>query len=104
MVLLFTEPPVILGPLPPATIDEGGPIILPCISHGLPPPVITWYKNGRPLVADGVRVTILDNGQRLRITQAKGEDTGNYECRAKNSLGEVAETFQLTIQGTYMDL
>nr|XP_051676343.1 hemicentin-1 isoform X2 [Oryctolagus cuniculus] len=78
------------------TVREGAPASLQCESHAVPPPVVTWYKSGRP-VAESQRVRILADGQTLRIENAEVSDTGQYVCRAINVAGRDDKSFHLNV-------
>ncbi|XP_066933586.1 peroxidasin-like [Clytia hemisphaerica] len=74
----------------------GTNIGLSCRATGYPTPVVTWQKNGARLPSDG-RHVILPSGQ-LRISRARKEDEGQYECSAFNVIGVVSTTANLTIK------
>uniref|UniRef100_A0A8C6L964 Ig-like domain-containing protein n=1 Tax=Nothobranchius furzeri TaxID=105023 RepID=A0A8C6L964_NOTFU len=61
-------------------------ISLECISSGIPPPNITWLKDGRP-----VDTTM----EHLKV--ARLEDSGKYTCLATNAAGEAQQNVQLSI-------
>lgn len=64
--------------VPPSIRDSGGnsPVVisvrvgnsvtLECQSNAIPPPTITWYKNGR-LVTETANLRLLADGQTLKI-------------------------------------
>lgn len=64
--------------VPPSIRDSGGdtPVLvntlvgkslsLECETNAIPPPSISWYKNGR-LVTESANMRILEEGQRLEI-------------------------------------
>lgn len=72
----FTVPVAFL--VPPSIRDSGGdaPVVvntlvgksltLECETNAVPPPSITWYKNGR-VVSGSANLRILEEGQRLEI-------------------------------------
>lgn len=51
-------------------IREGTSVSLECESNAVPPPVITWYKNGR-IITESTHVEILSDGQMLHIKKAE---------------------------------
>uniref|UniRef100_A0A8B9H722 Hemicentin-1 n=1 Tax=Astyanax mexicanus TaxID=7994 RepID=A0A8B9H722_ASTMX len=63
------------------------PISLYCETNAVPPPTLTWYKDGR-LLASNDRVLILPGGRVLQIPRAQAEDSGRYTCVAVNDAGE----------------
>lgn len=62
----------------------------------MPPPVITWSKNGR-MIPDSTNVEILTGGQTLHIRRAEVSDTGQYVCRAINVAGRDDKNFHLNV-------
>ncbi|MXQ87588.1 hypothetical protein E5288_WYG017782 [Bos mutus] len=77
-------------------VREGTSVSLECGSNAVPPPVITWYKNGR-MLTESARLEILADGQMLRITKAEVSDTGQYVCRAINVAGRDDKNFHLNV-------
>ncbi|TKS79048.1 Hemicentin-2 [Collichthys lucidus] len=74
----------------------GHPISLSCESNAIPPPKLSWYKDGRKLIsADGV--VLLPGGQVLQIARVQREDAGKYTCQAVNEAGEDRMHFELEI-------
>uniref|UniRef100_H0WC62 Hemicentin-1 n=1 Tax=Cavia porcellus TaxID=10141 RepID=H0WC62_CAVPO len=77
-------------------IREGTSVSLECESNAVPPPVITWYKNGR-IITESTHVEILSDGQMLHIKKAEVSDTGQYVCRAINVAGRDDKNFHLNV-------
>ncbi|XP_029295180.1 LOW QUALITY PROTEIN: hemicentin-1 [Cottoperca gobio] len=74
----------------------GHPVSLSCESNAIPPPKLSWYKDGRKLTsANGV--VILPGGQMLQISRVQKEDAGKYTCQAVNEAGEDRMHFELEI-------
>lgn len=71
--------------VPPSIRDSGGdaPVVvnvlvrksvtLECESNAVPPPTITWYKNGR-VVTESANLRILAEGQMLEIKNSEVRD------------------------------
>jgi len=61
---------------------------LSCRVEGFPEPEISWLYNGKP-IESGVKYSIFKelDEQILIIFNPTEIDSGNYECRAQNSLG-----------------
>ncbi|KAL2089466.1 hypothetical protein ACEWY4_014154 [Coilia grayii] len=78
------------------SVRVGNSVTLECESNAVPPPIITWYKNGRP-VAENANLRILADGQRLELKGAEVSDTGQYVCKASNVAGQVDKNFHLNI-------
>ncbi|XP_049724489.1 hemicentin-1 isoform X1 [Elephas maximus indicus] len=77
-------------------VREGTSVSLECESNAVPPPVITWYKNGR-MITESTHVEILVDGQTLHIKKAEVSDTGQYVCRAINVAGRDDKNFHLNV-------
>ncbi|XP_038613568.1 hemicentin-1 [Tachyglossus aculeatus] len=77
-------------------VREGSPVSLECESNAVPPPVISWYKNGRK-VTESANVQILTDGQMLHIKGAEVSDTGQYVCKAINIAGRDDKNFHLNV-------
>ncbi|XP_067083733.1 hemicentin-1 [Osmerus mordax] len=74
----------------------GHPVSLSCESNAIPPPRLSWYREGRKLSsADGV--VLLPGGQVLQISRVQKEDSGKYTCQAVNEAGEDRMTFDLEV-------
>ncbi|XP_069890339.1 hemicentin-1 [Dipodomys merriami] len=77
-------------------VREGTSVSLECESNAVPPPVITWYKNGR-MITESTHMEILADGQMLHIKKAEVSDTGQYVCRAINVAGRDDKNFHLNV-------
>ncbi|XP_036382492.1 hemicentin-1 [Megalops cyprinoides] len=74
----------------------GHPVTLSCESNAIPPPRLSWYRQGRKLsTADGV--VLLPGGQVLQIPRVRKEDAGKYTCQAVNEVGEDRMHFELEV-------
>ncbi|XP_069497466.1 hemicentin-1 isoform X2 [Ambystoma mexicanum] len=92
--------------VPPNIAGTGGPqdvtvlqnrqVILECKSDAVPPPTITWLREGKPLQATP-RVRILSNGRYLQINNAELADTASYTCVSSNIAGKTTREFVLTV-------
>ncbi|NXJ63832.1 HMCN1 protein, partial [Rostratula benghalensis] len=80
------------------TVIEGSLISLVCESSGIPPPSLTWKKNGSPLVAELLgRVRILSGGRQLQISIAEKSDAASYTCIASNVAGSATKEYSLQV-------
>ncbi|XP_020029390.1 muscle, skeletal receptor tyrosine-protein kinase isoform X6 [Castor canadensis] len=75
----ITRPPISVK------IIEGLKAVLPCTTMGNPKPAVSWIK-GDTTLRENSRIAVLESGS-LRIHNVQKEDTGQYRCVAKNSLG-----------------
>ncbi|XP_071342317.1 hemicentin-1 isoform X2 [Trachinotus anak] len=73
------------------------PISLGCISSGIPPPSITWLKNGRPVDTTQEHLKLESAGRTLKVTEARLEDSGKYTCLATNAAGEAQQHIRLSV-------
>ena len=66
---------------------------------GRPPPRVTWFKNGEPVIEDNVRrITVQENGVESYIFDACCEaDTAEYSILAENSGGRAVSSCKLTV-------
>ncbi|XP_065505206.1 hemicentin-1 isoform X3 [Caloenas nicobarica] len=80
------------------TVIEGSLISLICESSGIPPPSLTWKKNGSPLLADlSGRVRVLSGGRHLQISIAEKADAASYACIASNVAGSAKKEYSLQV-------
>ncbi|XP_068809627.1 hemicentin-1 isoform X4 [Struthio camelus] len=91
-------PPNIAGTSGPQdlTVLQNGQVILECKSDAVPPPTISWLKDGE-LLEGTPRVRILSNGRYLQINNADLSDTASYTCVARNIAGQMTREFILTV-------
>ncbi|XP_031715320.1 hemicentin-1 isoform X1 [Anarrhichthys ocellatus] len=73
------------------------PISLECISSGIPPPGITWLKDGRPVDTTQGHLKLESAGRMLKVTEARLEDSGKYTCLATNAAGEAQQRIRLSV-------
>ncbi|XP_071494887.1 peroxidasin homolog [Diadema antillarum] len=85
----------------PEDVDatEGNNVYLSCRARGDPEPEIIWIHNSKEILPNrGIdnKYNILEDGT-LMIQNASGDDEGQYECMARNALGE-AKTSPVTLR------
>ncbi|EGW09848.1 Hemicentin-1 [Cricetulus griseus] len=73
-------------------------LTLECECWAVPPPSISWYKDGRP-VTPSQRLHVLGEGRLLQIQPTQVSDSGRYLCVATNVSGEDDQDFNVLIQG-----
>ncbi|KAK8739717.1 hypothetical protein OTU49_003162 [Cherax quadricarinatus] len=66
--------------------SPGSSIQFTCQADGVPPPIISWFKDGQPIVPFG-SLTISLHGISLGVQHVKPADEGEYTCRAQNAAG-----------------
>uniref|UniRef100_A0A915J6G6 Ig-like domain-containing protein n=1 Tax=Romanomermis culicivorax TaxID=13658 RepID=A0A915J6G6_ROMCU len=67
------------------TLVKGMKLLLQCQSSGIPPPTISWRRNGLEIIPNGVE-TIQNDGS-LLIHEVNMLHSGSYKCTAKNTAG-----------------
>ncbi|XP_073439014.1 hemicentin-1 [Dendrobates tinctorius] len=72
------------------------PLTLYCETNAVPPPSISWYKDGQLLTSND-KVFILPGGHSLQISRTRMEDAGIYTCVAVNEAGEDSIHYNIRI-------
>lgn len=75
-------------------VARGSPVVLPCEAQGSPRPLVSWMKDGGPLLLQS-----LEQGPGLQLEMAGAGDSGAYSCVAVSEAGEARRHFQLTVMG-----
>lgn len=75
-------------------VVRGSSVVLPCEARGSPLPLVSWMKDGEPLLPQG-----LEWGPGLQLETAGAGDSGTYSCVAVSEAGEARRHFQLTVMG-----
>lgn len=127
--IIITVSPSIRGSeeVSPLTVIEGSLISLVCESSGIPPPSLTWRKDGECvcvckrerntrakyvscLICDlcvsgselksDQRLRILSGGRHLQISSAERTDAASYTCTASSASGITSKEYSLQVYGT----
>ncbi|GAB0198482.1 hemicentin-2 [Grus japonensis] len=72
------------------------PTALYCDTNAIPPPRLTWYKDGERL-SPGPGVLMLLEGQVLQLPAVREEDAGRYTCEAANAAGQDRLHYELEV-------
>uniref|UniRef100_A0A182K663 Roundabout n=1 Tax=Anopheles christyi TaxID=43041 RepID=A0A182K663_9DIPT len=80
-------PPLILQGPCNQTLPIKSVAILPCRASGIPLPVISWYKDGIPVVPTE-KINITESGTLSIADLSKIEDSGLYTCVASSKSGK----------------
>ncbi|XP_040926337.1 hemicentin-1 isoform X2 [Betta splendens] len=93
-------PPSIDGPVEENVVETiSNPVTFACDAAGIPPPSLTWLKNGRPLeTSESLEMHIFSGGSKLQIARSQLSDSGTYTCVASNTEGTAHKSYRLTIQ------
>lgn len=91
-------------PLRAHTVWEGMTVKLSCTVQGCPPPKVTWYKDGKPLIMSEQPWNYSLQQKfgliSLEIRRCSPDDAGEYKVVAKSPLGE-AMTFGTLVVNSY---
>ena len=77
------------------TVNEGGSVSFQCSASGHPEPAVVWSKLNSQ---SEISLSAISAG-RLRLRNAKGSDSGVYQCSAENILGKALAVAQLEVNG-----
>ena len=77
------------------TVTENQTATFYCSANGNPMPTVTWSKTGETK-------PISSRHNKLEITKATYNDSGNYVCTAKNVLGEMQKQVKLFVEGKHI--
>ncbi|KAM4722858.1 hemicentin-1 [Rhinophrynus dorsalis] len=79
------------------SVVERNPVTLTCEVSGIPPPKVTWYKDGHPIITQSRSPQIMSGGIVLRFPHAALSDAGSYSCVVSNAAGEGRKDFDLNV-------
>ncbi|XP_067164408.1 protein sidekick-2 isoform X1 [Apteryx mantelli] len=72
-------------------------VAIPCQAKGVPPPATAWYKDAALIPLEKLsRFRLLADGS-LQISGLLPDDTGMFQCFARNAAGEVQTTTYLAV-------
>uniref|UniRef100_A0A673WNR2 Protogenin n=1 Tax=Salmo trutta TaxID=8032 RepID=A0A673WNR2_SALTR len=92
--LTVLEPPSMVERPESQTRPRAGTARFMCQAQGVPPPRITWLKNGEEVHLNG-RIKMYNS--KLVITQITPEDDAIYQCVAENEQGSVLSLARLIV-------
>ena len=98
------------------TVNENDPVTFTCSATGIPPPEITWMRNGivlnesvdsRISLSNPSDLETVSTGggnissvsRSLTISSTRDNDSGTYTCVASNAAANVTQDFELVVQG-----
>ncbi|XP_049584751.1 obscurin isoform X5 [Syngnathus scovelli] len=89
----------------PVGVQSGADAVLKCQISGDPRPAVIWERNNEKIDPQG-RYRVFEDGNvyNLIITAVTMEDSGQYMCKAKNSIGETYAAATLTVEGEAQEL
>lgn len=74
----------------------GTVVTLECEGRGVPPPTVTWYRNGQAILS-GRQTQYAEQGRFLKILRVQATDAGRYTCKAASVVGSTEKTFELDV-------
>lgn len=94
--------------LVPPTVENPGEVERPevihgktlrmrCPANGIPPPTITWFINNKAIRNNTERLSLLEDGWTLEITNIQETDTDRYICKAENMAGQIEKNFDVNV-------
>lgn len=94
----FAAPNFVIRPVT-QTVKEGEQVILECAANGNPKPKIIWLRNGIDIDFNDLdsRFRMIGTGS-LQIASVEDNDSGDYQCRASNSVDSMDAIASLNVQ------
>ncbi|XP_010139814.1 PREDICTED: hemicentin-2-like, partial [Buceros rhinoceros silvestris] len=89
-------PPTIANDLTDVVVARLSPAVLTCYASGVPPPTVSWSKEGAQLGSRGGGYHVLPTGA-LEIRQALPAHTGHYTCTARSTAGTARKHLRLAV-------
>uniref|UniRef100_A0A667Z7N4 Obscurin like cytoskeletal adaptor 1b n=1 Tax=Myripristis murdjan TaxID=586833 RepID=A0A667Z7N4_9TELE len=89
----------------PVVVQSGTDAVLKCQIGGDPRPAVIWERNNEKIDPQG-RYRVFEDGNvyNLIISAVTTEDSGQYICKAKNSIGETYAAATLRVEGEAQEL
>ncbi|KAM7087896.1 LOW QUALITY PROTEIN: hemicentin-2 [Ciconia maguari] len=89
-------PPTIADDLMDVVVTRLSPAVLTCYASGVPPPTVSWSKEGAQLGSRGGGYRLLPTGA-LEIRQVLPAHAGRYTCTARSAAGTARKHLRLTV-------
>ncbi|KAM9710757.1 obscurin-like protein 1 isoform 13-T13 [Menidia menidia] len=89
----------------PVVFQSGTDAVLKCQISGDPRPAVIWERNNEKVNPQG-RYRVFEDGNvyNLIISAVTVEDSGQYICKAKNSIGETYAAATLKVEGEAQEM
>lgn len=105
------EAPRFLVELVSVTVVEGSAARFEACVRGRPAPTVRWLKDGKPLLTDGLRLTVSQSANdkstlnttshSLLIRDTLPRDSGTYTCIATSASGTAITEAGLNVRGEF---
>eukprot|EP00069_Balaena_mysticetus_P009489 bmy_20265T0 len=94
-------PPDFEEELADCTAELGETVKLACRVTGTPKPIVSWYKDGKPVEVDPHHILIEDpdGSCALILDNLTGVDSGQYMCFAASAAGNASTLGKILVQG-----
>ncbi|XP_075865693.1 obscurin [Microcebus murinus] len=94
------RPPDFEEELADCTAELGETVKLACRVTGTPKPVVSWYKDGKPVEVDPHHILIedADGSCALILDTLTGSDSGQYMCFAASAAGNASTLGKILVQ------
>ncbi|KAK3542735.1 hypothetical protein QTP70_000076 [Hemibagrus guttatus] len=89
----------------PVVVQSGTDAVLKCQISGDPRPAVVWERNNEKIHPGG-KYRLFEDGNvyNLIITVVTAEDSGQYICKAKNTIGETYAAATLKVEGEAQEM
>ncbi|XP_032951653.1 obscurin isoform X4 [Rhinolophus ferrumequinum] len=100
LALPIWRPPDFEEELADCTAELGETVKLACRVTGTPKPIISWYKDGKPVEVDPHHILIEDpdGSCTLILDNLTGVDSGQYMCFAASAAGNASTLGKILVQ------
>uniref|UniRef100_A0A4W2EVZ8 non-specific serine/threonine protein kinase n=1 Tax=Bos indicus x Bos taurus TaxID=30522 RepID=A0A4W2EVZ8_BOBOX len=100
LALPIWRPPDFEEELADCTAELGETVKLACRVTGTPKPIVSWYKDGKPVEVDPHHILIEDpdGSCALILDNLTGADSGQYMCFAASAAGNASTLGKILVQ------
>ncbi|XP_022419029.2 obscurin isoform X4 [Delphinapterus leucas] len=100
LALPVWRPPEFEEELADCTAELGETVKLACCVTGTPKPIVSWYKDGKPVDVDPHHILIEDpdGSCALILDNLTGVDSGQYMCFAASAAGNASTLGKILVQ------
>ena len=85
------------------TVREGQPVSFHAQAAGVPPPMMSWQKDGQMITRnDHYRIESDSGKSSLYIDKTRHDDQAWYQCTAASIAGTASNRARLIVQGRFV--